>query len=153
MARVSIRRHHNLGFGVFATHALPSGSTVLKFRGSLVDTSVLPTPYVEDYYTQVGRTLFMGPSGEADDYVNHSCNPNTGLRPNTLSLVALRDIAQNEEITWDYSTYIIDDDWFLTCQCGSTNCRKIVSDWHSIPVFVRRQYLAAGIVPDYVQDS
>src|SRR3990172_12446247 len=109
--RVDIRAHRALGFGVFARELIPAGDVILAFGGPIITKDSLPTPYVEDRFTQVGRDLFMGPSGEADDYVNHSCEPNAGLHPGTLFLVALRDISLDEEIAWDYSTYIIDDEW------------------------------------------
>jgi SET domain-containing protein len=42
-----------------------------------------------------------------DDFTNHSCEPNCGLRvdPSGFEMIALRDITANEELTYDYSTH------------------------------------------------
>ncbi|MBY8992526.1 MAG: SET domain-containing protein-lysine N-methyltransferase [Candidatus Lokiarchaeota archaeon] len=43
-------------------------------------------------------------------YVNHSLNPNSGtIEENSLSAIARRDIRPGEEITEDYSTYVLCD--------------------------------------------
>src|SRR5947209_1286790 len=37
--------------------------------------------------------------------INHSCNPNTGIRNNNCGgydFIALRNVKKSEEITWDY---------------------------------------------------
>lgn len=62
-------------------------------------------------------------------YVNHSCNPNCGLR-GEITCVAMRDIKKGEEITQDYG--LLDNyDYSFKCTCGSDNCRGIVTgyDW------------------------
>jgi len=54
----------------------------------------------------------MGPSGGVDDFFNHSCDPNAGLQIDgqKVWLVAIKNITQGEEITWDYSTTMDEDD-------------------------------------------
>ncbi|MGE3076077.1 MAG: SET domain-containing protein [Dehalococcoidia bacterium] len=61
---------------------------------------------------------------------NHSCNPNAWL-DSEFVVVARRDIAEGEEITTDYATMTVDDDWRLNCRCGSHLCRRVVTggDW------------------------
>mgnify|MGYP001578012770 CR=1 FL=1 len=148
MAVVSIKHHKSLGRGVFAQQYLPIGSTVLIFGGDVI--TELPNPYIDDFHTQIGIDKFLGPSGGADDYVNHSCDPNTGLVQKTLTLIALRDIKAGEEITWDYSTYILDDPWTIPCLCESPMCRKNIADWSSLPEDCQQRYIGHGIVPDYI---
>ena len=86
-----------------------------------------------DYHLQVGEDVYIGPSGGADDYVNHSCEPNCGFQ-NGLELVAMRDIAVGEELTWDYSSAIDEagSDGFPCC-CGSANCRGQVTSFRDLP--------------------
>lgn len=62
-------------------------------------------------------------------YVNHSCEPNCGLR-GEITCVAMRDIKKGEEITQDYGL-LDDSDYELECTCGTDNCRKIITgrDW------------------------
>src|SRR5438445_9703865 len=60
------------------------------------------------------------------DCINHSCDANTGFARNDLILYALRDIAPEEELSWDYSTSISDPGWSLVCFCESKHCRRVV---------------------------
>ena len=61
--------------------------------------------------------------------MNHSCEPNGGLRGEAV-LVAMRDIKEGEEITFDYATTeCIDGEW--ECLCGTPACRGTIrgTDW------------------------
>lgn len=62
-------------------------------------------------------------------YINHSCDPNTGICDNDyggFDFIALRDIAQNEEITWDYETGEYVSIAVPCCLCGTANCREVI---------------------------
>ena len=67
----------------------------------------------------------MWSSGGLDDLVNHSCAPNLGLFPmvgaggvdGDLFLVARREIAAGEELSFDYSTSMVDEPWAMDCAC------------------------------------
>ena len=67
-----------------------------------------------------------------DDFMNHSCNPNLGLL-DEVTLVAIRDIKPNEELTIDYAIELADIDYIMSkkCNCKSLNCRKTITgkDW------------------------
>jgi uncharacterized protein len=139
------------GKGVFAHTPICAGEVVLIFSGPL-----LRHPEVDftDYHLQVGEDAYIGPSGEADDYVNHSCQPNCGFQ-NGLNLVAIRDIAVGEELTWDYSTAIDEDEFAgFPCSCGAAACRMTVRSFRHLPADVRQRlrpwllpYLAAKYFP------
>lgn len=146
MAAISVRNHPQLGRGVFAEEFIPKNAKIVTWAGEIVDR--VPEPYTVDFHTQIGPKKWMGPSGKADDFVNHSCDPNAGLTE-PLELIAVKNIQPGEEITWDYSTWIIDDPWSIPCKCGSKRCRKVVADWLSIPKEVQKEYLVLGIVPSY----
>lgn len=82
----------------------------------------------EHYGFQCGIDRFSLP--ETDDIsreANHSCDPNTWW-VGSYSLVALRDIHPNEEVTYDYSTSDIDIALKMKCNCGATCCRKIITN-------------------------
>jgi hypothetical protein len=105
----------------------------MTFTGPLLHRSQLDP---SDYHLQVSEEHYLGASGAADDYVNHSCNPNTGFEG--LVLVALRDIDTDEEITWDYSTAIDEADFGgFPCTCGALACRGAVRSFRHLPPAVQ----------------
>lgn len=67
-----------------------------------------------------------------------------------LCLFAIRDIGEGEEITWDYSTTMFDDDWELKCNCGSSKCRGVVREFKYLQESLRNEYIKVGIVPGYL---
>ena len=53
---------------------------------------------------------------------NHSCDPNASFDADGM-LVALRDIAVDEEITYDYLLHPVPaSPWSFRCQCGAAGC-------------------------------
>lgn len=141
------------GEGIFARQLIRKGEEIIEFHGPRLKPSDLPVPYdsVEDHYVQIGAGLYMGPSGEGDDLINHSCNPNSGLviKDWKIILIATKDITGGEEITWDYSTTMDEDDWEVDCLCGSGNCRGKIRDFKYLPDDVKKRYIQLGIVPQY----
>ncbi len=134
------------GKGVFAGRAFAAGERLLAFVGEVRDTREHGYPvYTDDTpHFQVGETLYMGPSGKLDDYVNHSCSPNAGLvfaEDGSITLVAIRAIREGEEVTWDYSTTNADG-WEMTCLCGAADCRGKVVPFEKLPQKVQERYLA-----------
>ena len=72
------------------------------------------------------------------DWINHSCEPNTGLR-GRYTLVALRSIAPGEEISFDYATSDGSAYDEFECRCGSSLCRGRVraDDWSRPELWAR----------------
>jgi len=136
------------GRGVFALEPAPAGAILLHFTG----------PHLRYHQTnsqtlavQIGPDLYLGASGGLDDCVNHSCNPNAGLviTGHDVKLIALRDIAPSEEICFDYSTTMDEDDFEMPCLCGDRLCRKVIRDFKHLAPETKRRYAALGVVPDY----
>ena len=105
----------------------------------------MPYDEVEDHYVQIDRNLYMGPSGGADDFFNHSCNPNAGLKikGRDVFIVAIKNILKGNEVAWDYSTTMDETDWEMTCACGSRNCRHRIRDFR----FLLHPRNATGVSP------
>src|SRR3989338_2964153 len=63
-------------------------------------------------------------------YMNHSCNPNIGFN-DSYDFVAIRNIDEGEELSWDYGYDEHNPDFKMNCLCGSEKCRKIITgnDW------------------------
>ncbi|MCX5812827.1 MAG: SET domain-containing protein-lysine N-methyltransferase [Proteobacteria bacterium] len=146
------------GKGVFAGRKFKAGEMIIEFKGNFMTyEEQADLCLVEDRYVQVGHNLFMGPSGDIDDYINHSCNPNAALIipagdavRGGVALIALREINEDEEITFDYSTTMDEDDWEMDCGCGSEKCRKRIRDFKYLPEDTQEKYIRLGIVPDYI---
>src|SRR3989338_2788914 len=141
------------GKGVFAGRLFRNGEKIIEFQGQILKLQDLPNPYdaVEDHYVQIGEGLYMGPSGKEDDLINHSCDPNSGLviEDGEVALVAIRDIKAGEEITWDYSTTMDEDDWEIDCHCRNRNCRQKIRDFKYLSEVIKEKYVQLGIVPVY----
>jgi uncharacterized protein len=62
-------------------------------------------------------------------HLNHSCEPNLGLQ-GQIVFVALRHIAADEELTFDYAMND-DEPGEMQCFCGRPHCRGTItgSDW------------------------
>ncbi|MEZ4331577.1 MAG: SET domain-containing protein [Myxococcota bacterium] len=129
------------GHGVFAEQPIPRGRLLVVFGGDVIDRQEVDqlAPGLRPLVLQVDEDAFLvstkpGPA----DWVNHSCDPNAGLR-GQICLVAMRDIAPGEEITFDYAMSDgCDYDEFL-CGCRAARCRgRITGDDWSRPDLVER---------------
>lgn len=68
-------------------------------------------------------------------FMNHSCDPNTWWL-NDDTMIARRDITAGEEITYDYATTEISVPFSMTCLCGASNCRGVITtDDYKDPVW------------------
>ena len=124
------------GKRVFAQAKILKNDMVAVFGGVVMTKQeVLELPQeLMPYILQIDDNLWLsrGSNMQAIDYINHSCQPNTGFK-GQIALVALRDIEIDEEITFDYAMVV--SEWVgmdpIACNCGSTACRKVVSpdDW------------------------
>ena len=111
----------------------------------------IPMSAISDFthYLQIAPDMFLGPSGTADDYVNHSCDPNSSLyfENDELVLRAIKDIMPGQELTFDYGTIQFTEPTTFKCECGSPHCRGTVSNFYSLPEKVKQRYLANNMVP------
>lgn len=153
MADLILKKSRNEGKGVFANKNFKKGDKIMDFKGKYFTYEQLPAPYnkVLDHYVQIGKNLLLGPSNDLDDYINHSCNPNSGLKIKNKKawLIAIKNIKNDQEITWDYSTTMDEDDFTMKCDCKSKNCRKIIKDFKYLPRKIQAKYAKLKIVPKY----
>lgn len=146
-----------VGKGVTVTRNFKVGETVLEFRGKIVtkQTMMEKSDPDNDHYLQITRDLYLGPTRTADSYVNHSCDPNLGIRikDGRVLAVAVKDIPEGSLLTFDYSTTMAEDFWEMDCLCGSPNCRGRIRDFKYLPEDAQRRYLDLDVVPGFVIDS
>ncbi len=59
-------------------------------------------------------------------FMNHSCEPNVAIIAGDFE-IAVRNIAQGEQLTNDYASMHIDENEPFDCVCGTPSCRRTVS--------------------------
>eukprot|EP00742_Colponemidia_sp_Colp-10_P005448 GILJ01005822.1.p1 GENE.GILJ01005822.1~~GILJ01005822.1.p1 ORF type:complete len:372 (-),score=47.76 GILJ01005822.1:82-1197(-) len=123
--------------GVFTAKPIAAGEIIACFVGKVVTTQEL-LEYPSDWLAfslQVHDNLFQVPfdpigPGDVPDYINHSCAANCGMEDSTI-VVALRDLAAEEEVTIDYGTINSGIIWLegdnFECHCNAADCRKKVT--------------------------
>lgn len=130
------------GDGSFAIAPIARGETVAVFGGYPVTRRELEALPAERRARsiQIDQDLFLvsGERREPGDMVNHSCDPTCGMRGDVV-VVALRDIAVGEEITYDYAMSDASDYDEFACRCGARRCRGVIrgTDWRA-PDLVQR---------------
>lgn len=131
-----------LGRAVFANRPLQQGERVLHTTGHKAVKQSM-------YTIQIGINQHFDPAPPVR-YLNHSCEPNLGVRTNAEGLpdfYALRDIAYGEELTFDYAMTeydIVMAD--VRCQCGADRCRGRLGRYQDLPDDIKAEY------GDYVSD-
>lgn len=122
------------GHGSFALEFIAAGEVVAAFGGRCVsrhELDLLPADQ-QSRSIQIEDELFLAgaPEPEPADFVRHSCEPNCGMHGNTV-VVALRDIAPGEQVTFDLAMANGSDFDEFECQCGTASCRGKVTggDW------------------------
>jgi len=140
------------GRGVFTEEPIPAGVFIMRFTGPFLRYA---QTNIDTYALQIGPDLYIGESGGLDDLINHSCEPNTGfhIEGTNADLYAIRPIAAGEELLFDYSTTLDEDDFTMECRCGTPSCRGLVGDGKNLPDDIWRRYMDLAIIPGYVQES
>lgn len=124
------------GEGLFAKRAIAQGEIVAVKGGHVLTAEQWATlePVLGSAEIQVSEELFIAPADQTEHdgsvlYTNHSCDPNLAIQ-GQIVLLAMRDIAPDEELTIDWAT-TDDGDHVMECRCGSPRCRGTVTgkDW------------------------
>jgi SET domain-containing protein len=77
-------------------------------------------------------------------FINHSCDPNceSDAIDGRVFIVAIRDIAAGEELTYEYNLFDSDDD-DADCYCGAAKCRGTMFSEEEVKKRARRARAAA----------
>jgi len=142
---LEMRPTDNKGDGVFANTDFYAGSTVL------VGIIVRELPSNDSRALQVAVDKYALLAGLVSK-VNHSCEPNCGVRANAtgaLDLVAMKSIFKDDEITIDYAmTNLSLIDFPEKCLCGTNLCRGHITGWRDLSDSRKDAY--RGLIAPYL---
>ena len=122
------------GRGVYAVRDASAERLVAVWGGRIVRRPALDRLSSREraLTLQVEEGLYLAPVGTPDpaDLVNHSCEPNAGLR-GQVCLVTMCPVAAGEEIRFDYAMSEGSSYDEFDCSCGTSPCRGRVAgeDW------------------------
>ncbi|MUG94479.1 SET domain-containing protein-lysine N-methyltransferase [Scytonema sp. UIC 10036] len=135
----------NKGRSVFAARNFRKGETVVVGRR----IKVLSLRTIHSLQMDFNLHVELD---EPARLINHSCSPNTGVQNNQFGgydFVALFDILEEDEITFDYETTEYFSIAVPKCLCGSWNCRGQTRGFHFLPLQIRKQY--GKFISDYLK--
>jgi hypothetical protein len=142
-----LRTTADTGEGIFATRSFRHGETVMVGR---IDREL---DHNHPHASQVSEHRFVLHGGLVPK-VNHSCEPNCGIRLNSSGahdLIARQPITPGQEITFDYAMRNYTVEHFPThCRCGSRRCRDRITGWKDLPAQRKADY--HGFVAPYLID-
>jgi SET domain-containing protein len=114
------------GYGVVGTRPFAAGEVIADVEGvarrlgDIDDDEYCLWVTDELYFDMVDQTR----------WINHSCDPNGGVETEvdengnvSARIIALRDIAVGEEITYDYE---FPAELAIRCNCAATGCRGLI---------------------------
>lgn len=139
-----IKNSDNKGVGVYTSIPIKKGEIAYTCE---IETADLPNSV---YASQVAmdKWILFTLIGRS---VNHSCDPNCGVTFDGANwhFVAMRDIKEGEEITYDYDmmNYVVEN--FPRCLCQSSKCRGEVKGFKILPEERRKEY--KGYLAPYLE--
>lgn len=131
----------NKGWGVRTKLPIEKGTYILEYVGEVVTEREfkerMATIYLNDthhYCLHLDGGLVIDGQRMGSDcrFVNHSCEPNCEMQKwsvNGLSRMALfakRNIAEGEELTYDYNFSLFNPSEGQPCRCNTPNCRGVI---------------------------
>lgn len=142
--KIEARQSAIHGNGVFASAPIKKGERVIRYKGLLRTHAEVDRVYAEEADT--GHTFLFtlndkyvidaNVDGNDARWINHSCDPNceaTWLedggkkRKDKIFIEAMRDIAEGEELTYNYGIVLAEAHTaklkkLWACRCGSEHC-------------------------------
>ena len=125
------------GNGVFAEKEIKSAEIVLV---GVIEKELTAN---HSHASQIGLDRFVL-HNETIRMVNHSCNPNCGIKVNSTGahdFVAIKDVSKGEEITFDYAMRNYTVEHFPPeCKCGGKQCRGKITGWKALSDEKKKEY-------------
>jgi SET domain-containing protein len=113
--------------GCYTSAPIAKGTRLLEYTGPRLSKDKADELYESKSYTYLfglgdGKTVIDGHCMAM--FINHSCDPNCEAEEDEdarIWISAIRDIAPDEELTYDYHLY--DGEGEEPCFCGTRHCR------------------------------
>jgi uncharacterized protein len=125
-AHLVIRQSKIHSKGCYTLVPIPEGTHIVEYTGERITPDEADERYEhrEDTYLfglDDERYVIDGDGVAA--FINHCCDPNSESDEidGHVWIIALRDIAAGEELTYDYCLFDGDDE--SPCSCGASSCR------------------------------
>ena len=135
---MQVRRSGVHGKGVFALQDLAEGETLFEYVGEIISWDEAQDRHPHDpsdpnhtFYFHVNEDKVIDAlhGGNSSRWINHSCNPNCEAdeQEGRVFIKALRNIAEGEELSYDYGL-IIDESYTPKLKaeypvwCGTRTC-------------------------------
>ena len=130
------------GNGMFAGEDIELGARIAVIKGDAVKKKAKSPAESKIIGNWIGisNQRYMKTEGTPFRYIKHSCDSNAAIT-GTKTLVALRTIKKDEEITIDYSMTDADPHWGITCHCGTKKCRKSIRAIYTVPPEVFKRHM------------
>jgi uncharacterized protein len=116
------------GAGVYSTTAIRKGTRIIEYTGPRLTKEQSDGLYADNevtyLFTMDDPNVVIDGFGMAA-FINHSCDPNceSDQFGNEIWIVAMRDIAAGEELTYDYCLWDGEPGDEAPCYCSAKNCR------------------------------
>jgi len=127
-ANLLIRKSGIHGCGCYTTVPIAEGTHIVEYTGGRLSKEQADELYNEradTYLFCIGEGDYVIDGDSVAAFINHCCEPNceTDEFDEHIWIIAQRDIAAGEELTYDYNLYDGDDDDEAPCRCGAKQCR------------------------------
>lgn len=107
--------------------ALYTNATI-KQHSIVFDLSKLPVVNTNSRYAiTLEPGSYIDTTGDDCRLINHSCEPNMSFNVPKKQFLAVRDICDNEILTFDYLTTEVEMTEPFQCRCSSSKCRGYIS--------------------------
>lgn len=128
---------------LFALQSFQPGEMIAEFSAG----TIAAEPTYLTVQVDTGKHITLQP--DFLQYINHSCAPNVFFDTTTMQLLALKEIQQEEEMTFFYPS----TEWEMTqpfrCYCGSPACLGEIKGAAFLSKNVWKQYR----LTDFIQQQ
>lgn len=131
-----IREVNGKGRSVFTRRRFLAGETVVIGR------IVRVVPQRTRYSFQLEWNLHVD-LDEPARLLNHSCDPNLGIKKNKFggyNFSAIRAIEPGEELCWDYAMTEYESIAVSKCRCNNRCCRRTISGYKGLTESIKKKY-------------